>query len=217
MIVGRLVDNPFVGRGANKGPIDNLMGMRPGTKLSAGERTKAKIATALEELMSGRSFEGITVMEIAEKAGISRQTFYNHFFDKYDLVNWVYRQLILNTTCRIGIDMTWEQAVRTKLEIMKANEAFYSEIYRLDDRSSPLSNEARIVFDSYQGNLNRVTGKILDEFEEYLLMLYCHGATRMTAEWAKSGMHIPVDTIVRADKMALPGFVQQVFFSEKIN
>lgn len=193
-----------------------LVDIRPKGKMSAGDRTKYRIATALEELMVGRSFEGITVMEIAEHCGISRQTFYNHFFDKYDLVNWIYRQLIQNTTCRIGIDMTWERAVRTKLELMKSKAPFYSEIYRIDDRNSLLNNEARIVYDSYEGNLRRVTGKVLDEFEEYLLMLYCHGATRMTAEWAKTGMKTPIDTIVKADKMALPGFVQQVFFSERL-
>lgn len=189
-----------------------LIGVRSQNKLSAGERTKRRIATSLEELMVFRSFDGITVMEIAAHCGVSRQTFYNHFFDKYDLVNWIYRQLILETTSRIGIDMTWERAVKTKLELMKSKGSFYPEIYRIDDRNSLLNNEARIVYETYEDNLHRVTGKVLDELEEHQLMLYCYGATRMTAEWAKAGMKTPIDTLVETDRLALPGFIQQVFF-----
>ncbi len=154
-------------------------------------------------------------MEIAAKCDISRQTFYNHFFDKYDLVNWIYTQLIARTTCRIGIDMTWEQAVRSKLNLMKEKELFYAEIYRVNDSSGLLNSEAKIVYKYYEDNLRRLTGKVLNEFEAYLLMLYCYGATRMTAEWAKTGMKAPVEYILKADKLALPTFVQKVFFSDK--
>lgn len=190
----------------------DLMGAQPDKKLSAGEKTKRKIAYALEELMAERSFEGISVMEITQKCGISRQTFYNHFLDKYDLVNWIYSQLILNTTLHIGINMTWEQAVRRKLEIIQAKSSFYSEIYRIDDRNSLINNEASMVFQSYQRNMNRVTGKVFDEFEKYCLMLYCHGASRMTAEWVKNGMQTPIEVIIRSNRAMLPDFVQQVFF-----
>ncbi len=88
-------------------------------RTSASERTKRKIAQAFESVLKVKPFEKIIVSDITSKCGISRQTFYNHFLDKYDLVNWIYQQLLHATTRRIGIDLTWEQAVRSKLEIMK--------------------------------------------------------------------------------------------------
>ena len=83
-------------------------------KLSASERTKLKIANTFEELLCEKPFNKITVQDIADRCGISRQTFYNHFLDKFDLSIWIYHQLLARTTRRIGIDMTWEQAVRAK-------------------------------------------------------------------------------------------------------
>jgi AcrR family transcriptional regulator len=41
---------------------------------------------ALEELLAVKSFEKITVGEIAEKAGLNRATFYDHYSDKLGLL-----------------------------------------------------------------------------------------------------------------------------------
>lgn len=43
------------------------------------ERTHARIKSSLLQLMSEKSFEDITVTELAREAGINRKTFYSHF------------------------------------------------------------------------------------------------------------------------------------------
>ena len=191
-----------------------MRGLHP-AKPSAADRQKRRIAQAFEEVLEAQSFEKITVIEIARKCGISRQTFYNHFLDKYDLVNWMYRQLVVGTTGRIGIDMTWERAVRTKLEIMRSKDWFFARVYQVSDRDSLLEHEPKLVFNYYESNLKRLTGKVLNEQERYALMLYCHGAVRMTAEWIKAASSTPVDVIVEADMSALPSFAQRTFFGGK--
>ena len=51
------------------------------------EDTRAKIIETFRELAATKSLDKITVLDISEKCGITSQTFYNHFSDKYDLVN----------------------------------------------------------------------------------------------------------------------------------
>ena len=51
---------------------------------------KETFANALLELSAQKPLEKITVKEIVNQAGAGRQTFYNHFSDKYDLINWFY-------------------------------------------------------------------------------------------------------------------------------
>lgn len=182
-------------------------------KLSASERTKRKIALAFEEVLETSPFEKIAVADITGQASVSRQTFYNHFLDKYDLVNWIYQQLLISTTRRIGIDLTWEQAVRAKLETMKNNRQFYARILSVKDIEGLFNTEAKIVYDYYQSNLARLVGKKLNELESYSLMVYCHGATRMTAEWICSGANMSVDMVVLANKIALPPFAQKIFLA----
>lgn len=52
--------------------------------------TKRALAAALKELMRDRPFTKISVGDICEKCEMNRKSFYYHFKDKYDLVNWIY-------------------------------------------------------------------------------------------------------------------------------
>lgn len=47
--------------------------------------TKQMLADSIMRLMMKKSIDDITVQEIADQCGISRQTFYHHFSDKYAL------------------------------------------------------------------------------------------------------------------------------------
>ena len=50
-------------------------------------KTYQMLGEALSELLKEKSFEDLTVLEICEKAGIHRATFYKHFVDKYDFLS----------------------------------------------------------------------------------------------------------------------------------
>ncbi len=49
-------------------------------------RTRQMLVRALEELLSQKPFENISVGDIAEAATLNRATFYAHFVDKFDLL-----------------------------------------------------------------------------------------------------------------------------------
>ena len=50
------------------------------------ERTRTALFGALSELMSQRSFDKITLSDVANHAGVGRTAVYNHFADKEDLL-----------------------------------------------------------------------------------------------------------------------------------
>ncbi|MDQ0187519.1 TetR/AcrR family transcriptional regulator [Cytobacillus kochii] len=55
---------------------------------------KAYIITALLELLHQKTFSSITVKEIVKRAGISRSTFYVYYYDKYDLLEQLSKDII---------------------------------------------------------------------------------------------------------------------------
>ena len=55
----------------------------------SGKTTKMAIAYALKELVEEKSLNRITIQDIADKCGINRQTFYYHFPNIIDLVEWI--------------------------------------------------------------------------------------------------------------------------------
>jgi probable dihydroxyacetone kinase regulator len=52
--------------------------------------TKKALATSLKELLEDEPFEKISVGEICDRCFMNRKSFYYHFKDKYDLMNWIF-------------------------------------------------------------------------------------------------------------------------------
>lgn len=57
-------------------------------------RTKEALAEALITLSQKKSLEKITIRELSDACGISRQSFYYHFEDILDLLEWTMEQAI---------------------------------------------------------------------------------------------------------------------------
>ena len=56
--------------------------------MEKNEKAKYKLAEAMKECMKTSKVDAITVKQLAEKCGLTRQTFYRNFLDKFDLINW---------------------------------------------------------------------------------------------------------------------------------
>lgn len=54
------------------------------------QMTKLALAQSLKQLMADRTLDKITVKEIVARCGVNRQTFYYHFRDIYDLLDWMF-------------------------------------------------------------------------------------------------------------------------------
>lgn len=59
------------------------------------KRTLKNLRESLTELLMVKPLEQISIQELCDKAMISRGTFYNYFYDKYDLLNYDWSQVQL--------------------------------------------------------------------------------------------------------------------------
>lgn len=51
---------------------------------------KVLLSKALLNLCKEKSLDSITIQQLLDETGLSRQTFYNHFVDKNDLIQYIY-------------------------------------------------------------------------------------------------------------------------------
>lgn len=63
--------------------------------------TKEKIASSFKELVGRKPFSKITIMDIARECGMTRENFYYHFHDKYDIVSWNFEKQITEKLAKI--------------------------------------------------------------------------------------------------------------------
>ncbi|MBQ3105761.1 MAG: TetR family transcriptional regulator [Lachnospiraceae bacterium] len=75
-------------------------GTQEGTMIAMPIDTKQAIADAFRLLMVKKEFDKITVKDISDVCGIARQSFYYHFQNTLDLVEWIVEQSIRDTIRR---------------------------------------------------------------------------------------------------------------------
>lgn len=103
--------------------------MEPGT-------TEEKIARSLKKLVLKKPFEKITVKEITDGAGVIRPTFYNHFSDKYEVIEWIYMHEVIEPGRALVETGMAQEYVRFVLARMKNDKEFYLAASKIQGQNS---------------------------------------------------------------------------------
>lgn len=93
--------------------------------MGGANNTKILLAQSLQDLMSTHSLEKISVNDIVEHAGVGRNTFYYHFADKYDLVNWCFQTGIMQFLTENPTAGNWQNIAAQLEQYFRENQTFY--------------------------------------------------------------------------------------------
>ena len=93
------------------------------------------IASALLELCETKSLEALTVKQILEKSGVSRQTFYNHFIDKNDLIQYVYKEKIIPDFHDNNMNISFYDSLVIAFENMKKYHYFMKQVCLMEGQN----------------------------------------------------------------------------------
>lgn len=99
-------------------------------------RTKLLLAQSLRELLAAAPLDKISVNDIVEKAGVGRNTFYYHFEDKYDLVNWYFQSGATKFLLERSSFSDWESMLRALEEYFRENKTFYTRALEYNGQNS---------------------------------------------------------------------------------
>jgi probable dihydroxyacetone kinase regulator len=100
--------------------------------MSGSQITEKALSDALISLCKQKRFAKISIADITDLCGLNRQTFYYHFVDKYQLLDWTYRETAL-TNFYQGISLeNWNDHVLTMLEAIQHNRDFYRNTVQSD-------------------------------------------------------------------------------------
>lgn len=97
--------------------------------------TKSALADAMKKLMVCKSFAKISISDLCEECGLNRKSFYYHFKDKYDLVNWIFYVDFLTNMGGKNFENEWDVLVAV-CNIFYHNKAFYQSALRIEGQNS---------------------------------------------------------------------------------
>lgn len=85
---------------------------------------KYRLVDAMKCCMKKAPVEKITVKEIVRECGKTRQTFYRNFQDKYDLINWYFDKILLESFEHMG-EIPSEKGLSISFAILKQKRFFF--------------------------------------------------------------------------------------------
>lgn len=169
--------------------------------------TKKAIEASLKNLLLKKPFDKITINDIAEDCGISRMTFYYHFKDIYDLVEWACEEDVKKILEDKDDYKTWTQGFLNLFEEVLKNKPFILNVYRSVGREQAENYLYKIVYDLL---LNVIEEKaqgmtVRDEDKEFVADFYKYAFVGLMLDWVKNGMKEDPHKIVKKVEFLLSG------------
>ena len=106
------------------------------------EQRRAAVADAFMQMICETSLDAIRTQDIAQRAGISKATFYRLFHDKYDVMSWIYRNA---TEARITTSpelKSWRSWSYADLEHIRQHLPFYRKVLGYGGQNSMMESMA---------------------------------------------------------------------------
>lgn len=155
--------------------------------------TKNALAVSMKKLMEKKPFSKISVGDICEDCGMNRKSFYYHFRDKYDLVNWIFYVDFIER-------MDWSSC-RNEWDMLEALcRHFYGE--RLFYQNA-LQVEGQNSFREYFCGMLRpvlmlLTQNLVEEGrkKEFYIAFLCEGVLGELVYWLREGSKITPEEFV---------------------
>ena len=163
--------------------------------------TKRALATALRELMEEVPFDKIQVAHICERCDMNRKSFYYHFKDKYDLVNWIFDVEFITLVNEKTYESMWE-IMPILCDFFYDNRVFYRKALCIKGQNSFSEHFGDLLFPVIANRLRDILNE--KEVKEFQVTFIADAVVMAFQRW-----------IVENDEMSPKDFMSQIKSSIK--
>lgn len=171
--------------------------------------TKRALEQSLKNLLLKKPLTKITVGDITDDCGINRMTFYYHFKDIYDLVEWSCLEDAKRALKEKKTYDTWQQGFLQIFKAVQENKPFILNVYRCVHREQvekylqPLVDQLllNVINDEAAGITVR------DEDKQFIAQVYSYMFIGLMLDWIKDDMHENPQQIVEKLSKLIKGSV----------
>ena len=181
------------------------------TPAMKGEKTKYRLAAAMKECMKTTPVDAITVRQITERCGVTRQTFYRNFLDKYDLINWYFDKLLARSFEHMGRGTTVLDSLEKKFTYIQEEKAFFAAAFRYDRQNSLREHDFKLILAFYENLIREKSGRPASPEIHFLLEMYCNSSIYMTVKWVTGEVTCTPEELAERLVDGMPGKLAEVF------
>lgn len=167
------------------------------------QTTKRALEASLKHLLLQKPLDKITISDIAEDCGISRMTFYYHFKDIYDLIEWSCAEDAAKALGGKKTYDTWQQGFLQIFDAVLENKPFIRNVYHSISREQV----EQYLYEVTYGLLIDVVEEkaagmeVRDEDKKFIADFYKFAFVGLMLDWIRGGMKTEPKHIV--DRLSL--------------
>jgi probable dihydroxyacetone kinase regulator len=160
--------------------------------------TKRALEQSLKNLLLKKPLTKITVSDIADDCGINRMTFYYHFKDIYDLVEWSCLEDAKRALDEKKTYDTWQQGLLQIFEAVQQNKPFILNVYRCVHREQVEKYLQSLVDELLIGVIEEKANgmTVRDEDKQFIAQAYGYMFIGLMLDWIKDNMREDPQQIV---------------------
>lgn len=173
--------------------------------------TKKELANSLKKLMDIKPLDKITIKDITNDCGVNRQTFYYHFQDIYDLLNWIYKTEAIAGISEYKTYDTWPKGFLMIFHYIIENKEFCMNSLHSLGRDHLDNFLYKFTFDLLIGVINEVSEDIsvLDEDKKFIANFYTYAFVNLVIMWMKDGMKESPEIIIEKLNTLIEGDIEK--------
>lgn len=154
------------------------------------QTTKRALAASLKNLLLQKPLNKITINDIAEDCGISRMTFYYHFKDIYDLVEWTCAEDAARALKGKKTYDTWQEGFLNIFHAVQANKPFIMNVYRCVSRERIEQYLNPLIHSLILGVVEEKSSEIAvsEGDKRFIASFYEYAFIGIMLEWIGNGM-----------------------------
>ena len=171
--------------------------------------TKRALEQSLKNLLLKKPLTKITVGDITEDCGINRMTFYYHFKDIYDLVEWSCLEDAKRALDEKKTYDTWQQGLLQIFKAVQENKTFILNVYRCVHREQVEKYLQPLVDQLLLNVINEEAAGITvrDEDKQFIAQVYSYMFIGLMLDWIKDDMREDPQQIVEKLSKLIKGSV----------
>ena len=181
------------------------------TKETSADKTKYRLAEAAKKCMASSGTDAMTVTQIVQTCGVTRQTFYRNFQDKYDLINWYFDKILIESFEHMGEGQTVYESLVNKFQYIQKETLFFRAAFKNDDQNCLRDHDFELITQFYTDRIEGNTGKKMSDKIRFQLEMYCQGSIYMTVQWVLGNHKATPETLVRFLSESMPAELRDVF------
>ena len=157
---------------------------------------KYKLANAMKECMFSSPVEKITVKEICDTCGVTRQTFY---------------RILIESFHQMGEGSTVYESLVKKFEYIRMEQLFFKAAFKNDEQNNLKEHDFELIRQFY---IDQIEGKSHRKISDKLLFqleMYCQGSVFMTTQWVLGNKNFTPQELAGLLADAMPKELADVF------